>query len=128
MRGAFWRRGLPTSKRAVFETAVEDNGLRMHFAGWARPLETCAMALESVTLEPSSAFPMTEDAPLFGLTCRSTTARACRLSNYRGKTLLPIKNSSMARAACRPSRIAHTTSDWPRRTSPAANSLSTLVR
>ena len=40
----------------------------------------------------------------------------------------PISASSIARAACRPSRIAQTTSDWPRRTSPAANSLSTLVR
>jgi hypothetical protein len=30
---------------------------------------------------------------------------------YLGKTDEPIKNSSTARAACRPSRIAHTTSD-----------------
>jgi hypothetical protein len=33
------------------------------------------------------------------------------------------------RAACLPSRIAQTTSDWPRRMSPAANTaLATLVR
>ena len=32
-----------------------------------------------------------------------------------------------SRAHCRPSRIAHTTSDWPRRMSPAANTLGTLV-
>ncbi len=32
----------------------------------------------------------------------------------------PISASSIARAAWRPSRIAQTTSDWPRRTSPAA--------
>ena len=37
----------------------------------------------------------------------------------------PIRNSSTARAHCRPSRIAQTTSDWPRRMSPAANTLST---
>ena len=41
----------------------------------------------------------------------------------RGRSLNPIRNSSTARAACRPSRIAHTTSDWPRRMSPAANTL-----
>ena len=45
----------------------------------------------------------------------------------RGRSLSPIRNSSTARAAWRPSRIAHTTSDWPRRMSPAANTLSTLV-
>ena len=39
---------------------------------------------------------------------------------YRGRTDDPISASSIARAACRPSRIAQTTSDWPRRTSPAA--------
>ena len=47
---------------------------------------------------------------------------------YRGSTVVPISASSIARAAWRPSRIAHTTSDWPRRMSPAANTLSTLVR
>lgn len=46
----------------------------------------------------------------------------------RGSTLDPMSVSSIARAACRPSRIAHTTSDWPRRTSPAAKSRSTFVR
>ena len=40
----------------------------------------------------------------------------------------PIRNLSTAWAAWRPSRIAHTTSDWPRRMSPAANTLSTEVR
>ena len=45
----------------------------------------------------------------------------------RGKSEKPIKNSSAARAAWRPSRIAHTTRDWPRRMSPAANTLSTEV-
>ena len=38
----------------------------------------------------------------------------------RGRTLEPVSASSMARAAWRPSRIAQTTSDWPRRMSPAA--------
>lgn len=41
--------------------------------------------------------------------------------NQRGKTEVPIKYSSTDRAHCRPSRIAHTTSDCPRRMSPAAN-------
>ena len=35
---------------------------------------------------------------------------------------MPIRNSSTARAHWRPSRIAQTTSDWPRRMSPAAKS------
>jgi hypothetical protein len=38
-----------------------------------------------------------------------------------------MRNSSTARAHCRPSRIAHTTSDCPRRTSPAANTFATYV-
>ncbi len=42
---------------------------------------------------------------------------------YRGKLVVPIKNPSIARAQSRPSRIAHTTSDWPRRMSPAENTL-----
>ena len=48
--------------------------------------------------------------------------------SYRGSTDEPIRNVSIACAACRPSRIAQTTSDWPRRRSPAANTLSRLVR
>lgn len=47
------------------------------------------------------------------------TSRVSRRTQ-RGSTLDPISASSMARAAWRPSRIAQTTSDWPRRTSPAA--------
>jgi hypothetical protein len=39
---------------------------------------------------------------------------------YRGRLLEPIRNSSTARAAWRPSRIAQTTSDCPRRMSPQA--------
>ena len=39
----------------------------------------------------------------------------------------PIKNLSTACAARRPSRMAHTTSDWPRRISPAANTLGSAV-
>lgn len=46
---------------------------------------------------------------------------------YRGRTVEPIKASSIERAAWRPSRIAQTTSDCPRRTSPAVQSLSTEV-
>jgi hypothetical protein len=45
----------------------------------------------------------------------------------RGSAVVPINARSIARAAWRPSRIAQTTSDWPRRTSPAAQTLSTLV-
>ncbi len=46
---------------------------------------------------------------------------------HRGNRLEPIRNSSMARAHWRPSRIAQTTSDCPRRISPAVNILGTEV-
>ena len=45
----------------------------------------------------------------------------------RGSSDEPIRNSSTARAHWRPSRIAHTTSDWPRRMSPATNTFGTEV-
>lgn len=50
-----------------------------------------------------------------------------RASAQRGSSECPIKYASTERAHWRPSRIAHTTSDWPRRMSPAANTLSTDV-
>uniref|UniRef100_A0A8W7PXV8 Uncharacterized protein n=1 Tax=Anopheles coluzzii TaxID=1518534 RepID=A0A8W7PXV8_ANOCL len=40
---------------------------------------------------------------------------------------LPIRYVSIWRAACRPSEIAHTTSDWPRRQSPAAKTFGFAV-
>src|SRR6185312_4891188 len=46
---------------------------------------------------------------------------------YRGRSERPIRNSSTARAHWRPSRIAQTTSDWPRLVSPAAKTLGTVV-
>ena len=46
----------------------------------------------------------------------------------RGSSDEPIRNESTARAHWRPSRIAHTTSDCPRRMSPAAKTLATDVR
>src|SRR6266567_4183851 len=52
---------------------------------------------------------------------------ALRGAAYRGRVLDPIRNWSTARAHCRPSRIAQTTSDWPRRISPAANIFGTEV-
>jgi hypothetical protein len=47
--------------------------------------------------------------------------------DYRGRFDPPMRNSSTARAHWRPSRMAHTTSDWPRRTSPAANTFGAEV-
>ena len=47
--------------------------------------------------------------------------------NYLGKSVRPIRNRSTERAAWRPSRMAQTTSDWPRRMSPAANTFLTEV-
>ena len=49
------------------------------------------------------------------------------LALSRGSSEDPMRNSSTARAHCRPSRIAQTTSDWPRRMSPAAKTFGTLV-
>ena len=45
----------------------------------------------------------------------------------RGSVVDPIRNLSIAFAHWRPSRIAHTTSDCPRRMSPAANTFGTEV-
>src|SRR3970282_214451 len=51
--------------------------------------------------------------------------RAILARRYLGSSEKPIRNSSTARAHWRPSRIAHTTSDWPRRVSPAAKTFGT---
>ena len=50
------------------------------------------------------------------------------LKIQRGSSVEPIKNLSTACAAWRPSRMAQTTSDWPRRMSPAVKTLSIEVR
>ena len=50
-----------------------------------------------------------------------TDANAWLAAAYRGKSVFPIRNVSIARAHKRPSRIAQTTSDCPRRMSPAEN-------
>ena len=47
-------------------------------------------------------------------------------SGLAGRNVSPISQASTARAHSRPSQIAHTTSDWPRRVSPAANTPGTL--
>jgi len=44
-----------------------------------------------------------------------------------GRRDSPIRNASTPCAASRPSAIAHTISDWPRRASPAANTPGTVV-
>ena len=46
---------------------------------------------------------------------------------YRASSLLPIRNVSIDRAQSRPSRMAQTTSDWPRRMSPAENTFGSEV-
>src|SRR4249919_1000026 len=48
-------------------------------------------------------------------------------SRHLGSVVVPIRYWSIARAHSRPSRIAHTTSDWPRRMSPAENTLGSEV-
>jgi len=47
-------------------------------------------------------------------------------SGLEGRNVSPIRYASTARAASRPSHIAHTTSDCPRRVSPAAKTPGTL--
>ena len=58
---------------------------------------------------------------------RPSRSRSGASARQRGSSLSPIRNASTECAACRPSRIAQTTSDWPRRMSPAANTFGTLV-
>ncbi len=58
-----------------------------------------------------------------------TARRARRRTRpQRGSVVSPIRYWSTPRAHWRPSRIAHTTSDWPRRASPQAKTLSRLAR
>ena len=47
---------------------------------------------------------------------------------YRGSLVEPIRYSSTERAHWRPSRIAQTTRDWPRRMSPQEKMLGAEVR
>ena len=47
---------------------------------------------------------------------------------YRGSLVAPIRYSSTARAHWRPSRIAQTTRDWPRRMSPQEKMFGAEVR
>jgi hypothetical protein len=60
--------------------------------------------------------------------CMPPWARDAFASTQRGRSVFPIRNLSMACAAWRPSRMAQTTSDWPRRMSPAANTFGREVR
>ena len=53
--------------------------------------------------------------------------RMGRHTEERGSVVDPIRNWSIEAAHCRPSRIAHTTSDWPRRMSPAENTFGSEV-
>jgi hypothetical protein len=46
---------------------------------------------------------------------------------YRGKSVFPIRKRSIDWAQRRPSRMAQTTSDWPRRMSPAENTFDSEV-
>ena len=48
-------------------------------------------------------------------------------SGLAGRNVSPIRYASTPRAASRPSQIAHTTSDCPRRASPHANTPGTVV-
>src|SRR5271154_741327 len=52
--------------------------------------------------------------------------RGDQSSGLDGRNVSPIRYASTARAASRPSQIAHTTSDCPRRESPAAKTPGTL--
>ena len=52
---------------------------------------------------------------------RELAAARVPVELHRGSVVSPIRYLSTACAAWRPSRIAHTTSDWPRRMSPAEN-------
>ncbi len=53
--------------------------------------------------------------------------RSARPCAHRGNDVDPMRNASTEAAAWRPSRIAQTTSDCPRRISPAANTLGSDV-
>ena len=56
---------------------------------------------------------------------RFTLPQSSPHSHYR--FVYPIRDKSTSLAQSRPSRMAHTTRDWPRCMSPAVKTLSTLV-
>src|ERR1019366_5554192 len=58
---------------------------------------------------------------------KSDTGLSAGGTEIYAKLELPMRYLSMETAALRPSEIAHTTSDWPRRISPAAKILGTEV-
>jgi uncharacterized protein len=85
-------------------------------------------AARAVITPPAAIRVMREEPGRRSFPCGSRTrARAVTTLGHRGRLLAPIRNSSTERAAWRPSRIAQTTSDWPRRMSPAANTFGTDV-
>ena len=71
--------------------------------------------------QPAAAAPAAPDQADQRIRSALFSAGSCPLSRQRGSSVDPIRNLSTACAAWRPSRIAQTTSDCPRRMSPAAN-------
>jgi len=68
---------------------------------------------------------VTSDAPVAHL--RARRRDETYTSGLAGRNVSPIRYASTPRAASRPSQIAHTTSDCPRRASPHANTPGTVV-
>ena len=62
-----------------------------------------------------------------GMHAASLRRRALYRSGLAGRNVSPMRYASTPRAASRPSQIAHTTSDCPRRASPHANTPGTVV-
>ncbi len=62
-----------------------------------------------------------------GSTGAVTRRPSAQTSGLAGRDVSPMRYASTPRAASRPSQIAHTTSDCPRRASPHANTPGTVV-
>ena len=94
----------------------------------ARVIEAAVAAVATALLQGADQGRAAEAQGGQGRRFRLAAGLKLRPAGQRGSAVLPIRNLSMACAAWRPSRIAQTTSDWPRRMSPAANTLAREVR
>ena len=117
-------------RRRIQSRRAGRRGARARSSRNRRPV--CAGARVGGAATAADPAPASDAAPAVADTfpCENGAVRR-RFASYgpaqRGSSDVPIRNSSTARAHCRPSRIAHTTSDCPRRMSPAANTFGTEV-
>src|SRR5690606_34052675 len=99
------RRALEGGQQVLAGREGEVRPLHRHVGGECAPLRPPAIG--AVTELHPAERPRHHEA--------DATAKATAGGGHRGSLVSPIRYSSMAAAHWRPSRMAQTTSDWPRR-------------